>query len=127
MAIQERRKYPRLALRIDDGYFGNFILADNENLLGSILNFSAGGVNLMLPANKAEKVKIGDRIMLASIAGGANFSFVNHILSEIRWINSSNNPDYLSVGMKFLEVSTALREQMIEFVRSERIARGQYD
>ena len=48
MTIEEKRKYARLALRIDDGYFGNFKLDNNEQLVGPIVNISAGGTLICL-------------------------------------------------------------------------------
>jgi c-di-GMP-binding flagellar brake protein YcgR len=127
MVIEEKRKYPRVALKIEDGYFGNFKLSNNEKLVASIVNFSAGGLNMAAPENSAGSIKMGDRILLISIAGGANFAFIKQIDAEIRWIDHSETPGYLSVGMEFKELDQAVREQMIQFVHAERMSRGQYD
>ena len=123
----EKRKYPRIALKIEDGYFGNFKLPNEEKLVAPIVNFSAGGLNMAVPENTAKKIKDGDRLLLISIAGGANFAFVNHIDADIRWIGRSETPGYLSVGMEFVGLAESVREQMIKFVHSERMSRGQYD
>ena len=127
MTIEEKRKYPRLALRIEDGYFGNFILADDEKLVGPIVNISAGGLNLAASENAGQKIKVGDHLLLLSIAGGANLAFLQQIPAEIRWIDKSGTPGYLSVGLEFMEVAEAVREQLSKFVNSERKARGQYN
>ena len=127
MTIEEKRKFPRLALRIEDGYFGNFKLANGEKLVGPIVNFSAGGLNMAAPEKFAHQIKEADRLLLISIAGGANFSFVNHISAQIRWIQKSETPGYLSVGLEFLDLSESVRDQMARFVSSERMSRGQYD
>jgi c-di-GMP-binding flagellar brake protein YcgR len=127
MAIAEKRKYPRVALKIEDGYFGNFLLANDEKLVAPIVNISAGGLNMAAPENTAKKIKAGDRILLISIAGGANFAFIKQIDAEIRWIDQSETPGYLAVGMEFQELAQPVREQMIQFVHAERMSRGQYD
>ena len=127
MAIEEKRKYARLALRIDDGYFGNFKLHNDEKLVGPIVNISAGGLNMAAPEKVAHQLKIGDRLLLLSIAGGTNFAFIQKIAAEIRWINKSDTPGYWSVGLEFLDLAEAVREQIDKFVSSERMSRGQYD
>jgi len=127
MSIEEKRKYARLALRIEDGYFGNFKLYNNEKLVGPIVNISAGGLNMAAPEKVASQLKQGDQLLLLSIAGGANFSFIQHISAEIRWIDKSETPGYLSVGLQFLDLAEPVREQIAKFVSSERMVRGQYD
>jgi c-di-GMP-binding flagellar brake protein YcgR len=127
MTIEEKRQYARLALRIEDGYFGNFKLDNDERLVSPIVNISAGGLNMAAPEKVTHQLKVGDRLLLASIAGGANFSFIQQISAEIRWINKSETPGYLSVGLEFLDLADAVREQMAKFVSSERMSRGQYD
>jgi c-di-GMP-binding flagellar brake protein YcgR len=127
MSIEEKRKYPRLALGIEDGYFGNFKLANDENLVGPLVNISAGGLNLAAPEKIGHQIKVGDRLLMLSIAGGANFAFLQHIPAEIRWIDKSESPGYLAVGLEFLEMAENVREQLARFVSSERKARGQYN
>lgn len=127
MVTGEKRKYPRIALKIEDGYFGNFKLFDDKKLVAPIVNFSAGGLNMAAPENTAKNFRTGDRLLLVSIAGGANFAFINQIEAEIRWIGASETPGYLSVGIEFMDLPQAVRDQMIKFVDSERMTRGQYD
>jgi c-di-GMP-binding flagellar brake protein YcgR len=127
MTIEEKRRYPRLALGIEDGYFGNFKLANDESLVGPLVNISAGGLNLAAPEKAGHRIKVGDRLVMLSIAGGANFAFLRHIQAEIRWINKSETPGYLSVGLEFMEMAEDVREQLAKFVSSERTARGQYN
>ncbi len=127
MTIEEKRKYPRLNLRIDDGYFGNFKLANNETIAAPIMNISAGGLNMAAPESTRESIKTGDQLQLVSIAGGANFSFLSDVVSEVRWVKQLDTPGYVSVGCKFQNLPNELREQLIAFVDSERMTRGQYD
>jgi c-di-GMP-binding flagellar brake protein YcgR len=127
MSIEEKRKYPRLSLGIEDGYFGNFKLSNDENLVGPLVNISAGGLNLAAPEKAGHQIKVGDRLLMLSIAGGANFAFLQKIPAEIRWIDKSETPGYLAVGLEFLEMSEDVREQLAKFVSSERKARGQYN
>jgi c-di-GMP-binding flagellar brake protein YcgR len=126
MTIREKRKYPRLTLRIDDAYFGNFKLANNEAIVAPIVNISAGGLNMVAPESTKESIKKGDQLMLANIAGGTNFTFLNDVASEVRWIKAVDTPGYVSVGCKFMNLTKELREQLIQFVDSERMTRGQY-
>lgn len=127
MTIEEKRKYPRLALGIEDGYFGSFKLTDDEKLVGPLINISAGGLNLAAPEKVVHQIKVGDRLLLLGIAGGANFAFLQHIPAEIRWIDKSETPGYMAVGLEFMEMAEDAREQLAKFVNSERKARGQYN
>lgn len=126
MTLEEKRKYPRLDLRIDDGYFGNFKLANNETIVAPIVNISAGGLNMAAPESTKENFKTGDHLMLANIAGGANFAFLSDVESEVRWVRELDTPGYVSVGCKFTNLPDDLRDQLIAFVDSERMSRGQY-
>lgn len=127
MVMEEKRKYPRLALRIEDGYFGNFKLDNDERLVGPIVNISAGGLNMAAPEKVARQLTVGERLLLHSIAGGTNFAFIQQISAEIRWIDKSETPGYLSIGLEFLDLAESVRDQMAKFVSSERATRGQYD
>jgi len=127
MTIEEKRKYPRLDLRIDDGYFGNFKLANNETIAAPIVNISAGGLNMAAPESTRESIKTGDQLLLTSIAGGANFSFLSDVASEVRWVKQLDTPGYVSVGCRFQDLPEELSEQLKAFVASERMTRGQYD
>lgn len=126
MTIKEKRKYPRLTLRIDDAYFGNFKLANDEAMVAPIVNISAGGLNMVAPESTKESIKKGDHLLLANIAGGANFTFLSDVVSEVRWIKAVDTPGYVSVGCRFMNLTQELREQLMQFVDSERMTRGQY-
>jgi c-di-GMP-binding flagellar brake protein YcgR len=125
MVTEERRKFPRLNLLVEDGYFGNFELK-NEKLAALIVNLSAGGLNIALPQSARDKLKEGETIALLNISGGTNLKFLNNINAEIRWIKALNTPGYVSVGCKFLNLAGPVRQQIIQFVDTERMARGQY-
>ncbi|RJQ84136.1 MAG: PilZ domain-containing protein [Desulfobacteraceae bacterium] len=127
MALEEKRLYPRLTLRIEDGYFGNFKLPDQESLVAPIVNLSAGGINMAVPEKFKDKIAEGDLLLLRGIAGGANMAFISEVKGEIRWIKKLEATNYLSVGCRFLELTEGLRAQLTKFVNSERMARGQYD
>ena len=126
MTFDEKRRYPRLNLRIDDGYFGNFKLTNNATIAAPIVNISAGGLNMAAPESTKENIKTGDQVLLASIAGGANFTFLNDVVAEVRWVKQLDTPGYVSVGCKFKNLSAELRDQLQAFVDSERKTRGQY-
>jgi c-di-GMP-binding flagellar brake protein YcgR len=126
MIDHEQRQYPRVVLNVDDGYFGNFLLSDNTAFVASIVNLSAGGVNLSMPEEKKSLVNRGDLMLLRNIAGAAQLSFVENIKTEIRWIDTFNGSPMISVGCRFQDIGEKVLEQMIEFVNSERVVRGQY-
>lgn len=127
MATEEKRLYPRLALQIEDGYFGHFTLPDDGHITGLIVNLSAGGINIAVAESESQKIKAGDIIELQHISGGTRFSFLKDLRAEIRWIKSLDIAGYVSAGCRFVELSEELREQVGRFVDSERMTRGQYD
>lgn len=127
MAPEEKRKYPRVILKIEDGYFGNFKLPSEDIIIAPIVNLSASGLNMSVPDNAKDQIKEGDILLLQSIAGGASLSFLADIKAEIRWIKDLKTPGYVSVGCSLKELSGAVHDQLANFVNSERIARGQYD
>jgi c-di-GMP-binding flagellar brake protein YcgR len=127
MTNEEKRTYPRLTLGLGDGFFGSFTSNGGETLVAQIMTISAGGLNMAVAEKAAGRLTVGERLFLLSIAGGTNFSFLNHIKTEIRWAKRLDKPGYVSVGCRFLDLSEAVREQLVQFVDAERIARGQYD
>ena len=127
MTTEEKRKYRRVTLKIEDGYFGNFKLANEDIIIAPIVNLSAGGLNMSAPNNAKGKIKEGDILLLRSIAGGASLAFLNDIKAQIRWIKDLDIPGYVSVGCRFQDLSAAVHDQLIKFVDSERMTRGQYD
>lgn len=126
MESEEKRLYPRLVLKLDDGYFGRFILPDSQPLSAAIVNLSAGGINIAIPETAKDKIKEGDLLLLRNIAGGARLDFLSDIKSQVRWVKKLELPDYLSVGCRFVELPEAVRQQLSAFVDTERMTRGQY-
>lgn len=127
MAIAEKRLYPRVSLTIEDGYFGHFKLPNQESLVTSIVNLSAGGINVAVPESALGQIQEGDSLLLQHIAGGRNLAFISDISAEIRWIKKLDRSGYLSVGCKFRGLAEPVRQQLSQFVHSERMTRGQYD
>ena len=128
MVIEERRQYPRLILSIDDGFFGHFLLPDKTSLVASIVNLSAGGVNFSISPSKGNQIRIGDVLLLRNIAGATRLGFLEDIRTEIRWIKTlENTMGLVSVGCAFLDLAEPGLSQMLRFVNSERVTRGQYD
>ncbi len=127
MTPEEKRKYPRVILKVEDGFFGNFKLTNADIIIAPIVNLSAGGLNMSVPDNAKDQIKEGDILLLQSIVGGTNLAFLSDIQAEIRWIKDLKTPGYVSAGCRFKELSDAVRDQVVKFVNSERMARGQYD
>lgn len=127
MTIEEKRRYPRLVLKIDEGYFGNFKLADGNTIVAPIVNISAGGLNMIAPESAKESIQEGDQLLLAKIAGGASITFIHDVKSEVRWIKPLDTSGSLSVGCQLKELPDELRAQLDRFVDTERMTRGQYD
>jgi len=122
----DKRQYPRLVLSVEDGFFGNFILPDKNNLMVSIVNISAGGANFSAPSKVQAQINEGDILLLKNIIGATRLAFLEDIKAEIRWIKELGGPDDISVGCSFHELFGPVLEQMIKFVDSERMVRGQY-
>lgn len=127
MTLEEKRKYPRVTLKIEDGYFGNFKLANADIIIAPIVNLSAGGLNMSVPNNAIDQIKEGDILLLQSIAGGTNLAFLSDIKAEIHWIKDLKTPGYIAVGCSFTELSDDVHGQLVKFIHSERMSRGQYD
>jgi c-di-GMP-binding flagellar brake protein YcgR len=122
----EKRLYPRLTLKIEDGFFGQFKLPDGQSFSAVIVNLSAGGVNLAVPEKIQHKLKENDVMLLRNIIGATRLAFLEDIKSEVRWIKAMEKPAYLSVGCRFLDIQDAVRQQLMKFVDTERMTRGQY-
>lgn len=122
----EKRKYRRVALEVEDGYFGSFKLADEKTLVAPILSLSAGGLQFALPAAKQDLIEVGNRMYLKQLSGTVQLSFLSDIYIEVRWKRGSDMPDYVLVGCELLDLSDSLKEQVIKFVDVERKSRGQY-
>jgi c-di-GMP-binding flagellar brake protein YcgR len=127
MVSAEKRQFPRLVLKLQDGYFANFLLPDNAALVAPIINLSAGGLNMAVKPDEANRLQAGDQLVLKHIAGGANLAFLSEIKTEIRWIRSLNHPTYLFVGCRMYDMPADVHEQLAQFIHTERMARGQYD
>jgi c-di-GMP-binding flagellar brake protein YcgR len=126
MPTEEKREFPRLYLKMEDGYFGNFRLKNHENLIAPIMNISAGGLNMAVADQSRSKLEEGDEVILQKIAGGTTLSFLSDIPAEIRWIRTLDYPGYVFVGCKFRGLTERVRRQLSEFVHTERMTRGQY-
>ena len=125
MSSDERREHPRLVLSVEDGYFGNFKLPNQENLIAPILNISAGGLKMVVANDARMKIKDGDVLMLQNIAGGTRLAFLSDIKAEIRWIKDESGK--IHVGCQFGDLAEGVLLQLKKFVATERMARGQYD
>lgn len=127
MTSAEKRQFSRLALQVQDGYFAHCLLPDHSNLTAPIINLSAGGLNMAAKPDDAKKLSLGDELMLQNIAGGISLDFLNDIKTEIRWIKSFDHPTYIFVGCNFKDMPADVRQQLVHFIDSERMSRGQYD
>ena len=126
MGPTEKRLYPRLTLKIEDGFFGQFKLPDGQSFSAAIVNLSAGGVNLGVPEKFRDKLKENDLMLLRNIIGGTRLAFLEDIKCEVRWIKAMERPAYVSVGCRFLDIADSVRQQLMKFVDTERMTRGQY-
>lgn len=127
MTSAEKRQYPRLALKVQDGYFAHCLLPDQSNLTAPIINLSASGLNMAVKPNDVRKLQEGASLLLQNIAGGISLDFLTKINAEIRWIKSFDHPTYIFVGCAFTNMSADVREQLVQFIHAERKSRGQYD
>ena len=123
---EEQRKYRRVALTVEDGYFGTFHLGNEKTLVAPILSLSAGGLQFALPKAKEDQIEEGQRIHLKQLSGTVQLNFLSDLNVEVRWKRPGETPEYLSVGCEIIDLSDSLRDQVIKFVDSERKVRGQY-
>ena len=126
MGAEEKRLYPRLSLDLEDGYFGQFKTKTGEKVVAAIVNLSAGGINMAVSATYQDKITEGETLLFQNLAGGTSLTFLGEVKGEIRWIKKLNIPKYISVGIRFTEISEESRQQLSKFVDTERRARGQY-
>lgn len=126
MGVEEKRLYPRLSLSVEDGYFGQFKTKTGDTLAAIIINLSAGGINLAVAESLGDKISQGDSLVLVNLTGGVKLDFLGEVKGEIRWIKKLDIPKYLSVGVRFTNISEQAREQLGAFVNAERKTRGQY-
>jgi c-di-GMP-binding flagellar brake protein YcgR len=127
MSLEDKRKFPRLLLKIEEGFFGSFKLSNKDTLVAPIMNLSAGGLNMAVAISAKEKIKEGDQLLLQNILGGTSLSFLSDIKTEIRWIKGLEQPGYIFVGCEFENLPDNVRAQLVKFVDTERMTRGQYD
>jgi c-di-GMP-binding flagellar brake protein YcgR len=124
--VDEKRRFRRLALTMEDGFFGTFQVTDKETLVVPILSLSAGGLHFALPAAKKDLIEKGTRMHLKKLIGTVKLNFLSDISIDVRWKEKANIPDYMFVGCKLLDLSESVQEQVIKFVDKERKTRGQY-
>jgi c-di-GMP-binding flagellar brake protein YcgR len=124
--VDEKRRFRRLALTMEDGFFGTFQITDKETLVVPILSLSAGGLHFALPVAKKDLIGEGTRMHLKKLIGTVKLNFFSDISIDVRWKEKANTPDYMFVGCKLLDLSESVREQVIKFVDEERKIRGQY-
>jgi hypothetical protein len=81
MSSGEKRRYPRLSLKIDDGIFGHFLLPgpDQTKLVASIMNLSAGGINVAVSSSFKDKIRQYDILLLKQVVGVRNLAFLSDI------------------------------------------------
>lgn len=123
---EEKRKYRRVALEVEDGYFGTFRLENEKTFVAPILSLSAGGLQFALPKENENILEVGSKLHLRQISGGVNLSFLSDIDVEVRWKEALQIPEYVSIGCELMDLPDSLRDQVIKFVDVERRARGQY-
>ncbi len=123
----ERRRYRRVKLGLEDGFFGNFQLSDGSVINAPLVNLSAGGVNFVLPAADRERIKPGSRLVLLRIFGVTNFELNRSAEALVRWIGDPGPGGTVPVGCEFQEIDESERGRLERFVDAERVVRGQYD
>lgn len=111
---------------MEDGFFGNFQLDNQESLIVPILNLSTGGLKIAIPRKKRNKFRNGDLLKLVSVVGTANLNFKSDIASEVIAIQEQFLEGYISADCKFLNPAEEAYEQILRLIDSERKLRGQY-
>jgi c-di-GMP-binding flagellar brake protein YcgR len=123
----ENRVFRRVEFEADDAIFGDFILPNQESILLTIVNLSAGGFNLAIPQEDAAKVQIGAVLQLKRIIGTENLEFLSSAEADIKWLKEESELELVVAGCEFRNLSEPVIQQIVKFVDSERMVRGQYD
>ena len=123
----DNRIFKRVEFEADDAIFGDFILPSQESILWTIVNLGAGGFNLAIPQEDAVKVKAEDVVQLKRIIGTENLEFLDSAEADIKWLKEQSELELVLAGCEFRNLSEPVIQQIIKFVDSERMVRGQYD
>ena len=123
----DSRIFKRVEFEADDAIFGDFILPSQEPILWTIVNLGAGGFNLAIPQEDAVKVKAEDDLQLKRIIGTENLEFLDSAEADIKWLKEQSELELVLAGCEFRNLSEPVIQQIIKFVDSERMVRGQYD
>lgn len=123
----DSRIFKRVEFEADDAIFGDFILPSQEPILWTIVNLGAGGFNLAIPQEDAVKVKAKDVLQLKRIIGTENLEFLDSAEADIKWLKEQSELELVLAGCEFRNLSEPVIQQIIKFVDSERMVRGQYD
>jgi c-di-GMP-binding flagellar brake protein YcgR len=123
----DSRIFKRVEFEADDAIFGDFILPSQEPILWTIVNLGAGGFNLAIPQEDAVKVKAEDVVQLKRIIGTENLEFLGSAEADIKWLKEQSELELVLAGCEFRNLSEPVIQQIIKFVDSERMVRGQYD
>ena len=121
------RIFKRVEFEADDAIFGDFVLPSQEPILWTIVNLGAGGFNLAIPQEDAVKVKAEDVVQLKRIIGTENLEFLDSAEADIKWLKEQSELELVLAGCEFRNLSEPVIQQIIKFVDSERMVRGQYN
>ncbi len=125
--VTEKRKYRRVKLSVEDGFFGNFQLSDGSVVNAPLVNLSAGGFNFALPHKEQQKLRPGSKLAMVKIFGATNFELTKTAAAQVRWIGDPEPDGTIPVGCEFQDLDDSERLRIERFVDEERVVRGQYD
>lgn len=117
---------PQINLKLDDGFFGCFQLCSGQSLVVPLILLGADKTLFALSQKDSDTLKTGDRVSFHQILGAAHLHFKDHIAAKIEWMKSLNRAPYLAVACRFSAVADTVQHQLVRFIETERMARGQY-
>jgi c-di-GMP-binding flagellar brake protein YcgR len=124
---QERRRFKRVAIPVDDrimGFISSPRLIADESIAVNIIDLSAGGLHFFLRRGSFKEITTGDHLTLRKIKGTENLDFISNIELEVIWIADHPSLEHVGLGCEFLNISDEIRQQIDQFIDTRGLLGG---
>ena len=125
MAMDNKRKHPRVLFSISDGIVARFLVSEEIDDLKTayILNLSEGGLFFTLRKDQNNLLKKGDDLRFVEIKKWRTDHFLVNIQADVVWQGDIPDYDGIGIGCKFRDISEKNLENIKTLV-GERIQQG---
>ena len=124
---QERRRFRRVAIPVDDGIIG-FIssprLIADESIAVKIIDLSVGGLHFFFHRGSFKEITTGDHLTLREIKGTKNLDSISNVELEVKWIADHPSLEHVGLGCEFLNISNEIRQQIDQFIDTRGLLGG---